>query len=199
MGERTLNGSMRASEQQPAATDVVLARLAPDDPHAFGALYDRYVDTIYRYLYRQTGAREIAEDLTSLTFMRALGALDRFPADRAVAPWLVRIAHNALVDYRRRAGRTVPLDDDVAHTLEAPDSPGVTDDLEQAELFDALTAGLPADQRDALALRFVADLSMEQTAAALGRSSGAAKMLVTRALSAVRTRMRRDAKKEEDS
>ncbi len=56
-----------------------------------------------------------------------------------------------------------------------------------------------ADQHDALALRFVADLSMEQTAAALGRSSGATKMLVTRGLSAVRTRMRRDAKKEEDS
>ncbi len=198
MGERTLDGPMRAPEQQPAATDAVLARVARDDPRAFGALYDRYVDTIYRYLYRQTGAREIAEDLTSLTFMRALGALDRFPADRPVAPWLVRIAHNALVDYRRRAGRTVPLDDTVAHTLEAPDAPGVTDDLEQAELFDALTAGLPADQRDALALRFVADLSMEQTAAALGRSSGATKMLVTRAPSTVRTRMRRDAK-EEDS
>ncbi len=143
-------------------------------------------------------AREIAEDLTSLTFMRALGALDRFPADRPIAPWLVRIAHNALVDYRRRAGRTVPLDDMVAHTLEAPDSPGVTDDLEQIELFDALTAGLPADQRDALALRFVADLSMDQTAAALGCRSGATKMLMTRALSTVCARMRRGVK-EEDS
>jgi len=130
--------------------------------------------------------------------MRALGALDRFPADRPVAPWLVRIAHNALVDDRRRAGRTVPLDDENAYALEAPDAPNVTDDLEQAEVFDALTTGLPADQRDALALRFVADLSMEQTSAALGRSSGATKMLVTRALSTMRTRMRRDAK-EEDS
>jgi len=198
MGERVLDRPTRVMERGPIETDAALVLAARADPEVFGALYDRYVDTIYRYLYRQTGAREITEDLTSLTFMRALGALDRFPDERPIAPWLVRIAHNALVDYRRRAGRTVPLDDTVAHALEAPDSSGMTDDLEQAELFDALTTGLPADQRDALALRFVADLSMEQAAAVLGRSVGATKMLVTRALSAVRTRMRRDAK-EEDS
>lgn len=197
MGERVLDGPIRVMEQEPMATDADLAQAARDDPQAFGALYDRYLDTIYRYLYRQTGAREITEDLTSLTFMRALGALDRFPADRSFAPWLVRIAHNALVDYRRRAGRTVSLDDESAYALEAPDAPNVTDDLEQAEVFDALTAGLPADQRDALALRFVADLSMEQTAAVLGRSVGATKMMVTRALSTVRTRMRRDAREDD--
>ncbi len=156
------------------------------------------MDTIYRYLYRQTGAREIAEDLTSLSFMRALDALGRLPSDRPVAPWLVRIAHNALIDYRRRAGRTVPLDDAMAAALEGQGEPGATDDLEQAEVFDALTAGLPTDQRDALALRFAADLSMQQTADALGRSLGATKMLVTRGLATVRARARRDKKEDGD-
>lgn len=198
-----LDGSIRAMGQGStgaaaglgaAETNATLVRAAQADPEAFGLLYDRYVDTIYRYLYRQTGAREVAEDLTSLTFMRALGALDRFPPDRPVAPWLVRIAHNALVDHRRRAGRTVPLDDEIAHALEGRGEPGAAGDLEQAEVFDALTAGLPVEQRDALALRFVADLSMEQTAAALGRSLGATKMIVTRALATVRARERRDGK-----
>lgn len=194
MRKKVLDGPTRAMAHDLAETDAALVRAARTDPRAFGALYDRYVDTIYRYLYRQTGARETAEDLTSLTFMRALGALDRFPVERPVAPWLVRIAHNALIDYRRRAGRTVPLTDDMVQTLVAGAAPSASGRLEQAEAFLAFTEDLPDDQRDALALRFIADLSMAQTAAALGRSLGATKMLVTRALATLRTRLDREGK-----
>jgi len=63
MEERVLDRPIWITERVPAETDAALVRAARANSQAFGALYDRYVDTIYRYLYRQTGAREIAEDL----------------------------------------------------------------------------------------------------------------------------------------
>lgn len=177
-----------AANQERAETDAELVQGACGDQRAFGALYDRYVDVVYRYLYRQTGARDIAEDLTSVTFMRALAALDRFDPQRPVAPWLLRIAHNALVDDRRSARRTVRLSEEMVRTLVAEAEQGATP-AEQAEAFLAFTAGLPDDQRDALALRFIADLTIEQTATALGRSIAATKMLLSRAYARLRTRI----------
>lgn len=174
--------------EPPPPSDAALVRAARTDPRAFGALYDRHVDRVYRYLYRQTGRRETAEDLTSLTFMRALAGLARFDTRQPFAPWLLRIAHNALVDDRRAAARAVRLTDDVVHKLVEEADPDAGGNLEQAEAFLAYTKGLSRDQRDALALRFVADLSPEQTAAVLGRSVAASKMLVSRAIAAIRSR-----------
>ncbi len=175
-----------------------LVEAARVDPQAFGALYDRYVDTVYRYLYRQTGRREVAEDLTSITFMRALAGLERFRAGQPFAPWLLRIAHNALVDHRRVAARTVPLDEGVEGGLAEAHDPREIGALEQVEGFLAYTVGLSRDQRDALALRFIADLSTEQTASALGRSVAATKMLVARAIKTLRARVPRDADTREE-
>lgn len=186
--QRSLPGEAMPERSTEAEADLV--RAARANPRAFGVLYDRYVEAVYRYLYRQTGSREVAEDLTSLTFLRVLATLDRFTPGRPVAPWLLRIAHNALVDHRRSSARSMRLSEEMAQTLLAASDPA-TENLEQAEAFLSFTAGLPDDQRDALALRFIADLSMAQTAAVLGRSVGATKMLVTRALAALRTRIDR--------
>lgn len=188
MEERVLSQLARTEEPPSQETDTCLVQAARQDPRAFGALYDRYVETIYRYLYRQTGTRDAAEDLTSLTFMRALTALGRVDPQRPFRPWLVRIAHNALVDYRRAAGHTVPLSEEIVSTLVTQADQDSDSTLEQVEAFLAFTAHLTQDQRDALALRFIADLSLEQTAAALERSVGATKMLVSRALAALRRR-----------
>jgi len=57
MGERVLDRPTRVTARWPIETDAALVLAAKADPEAFGALYDRYVDTVYRYLYRQTGAR----------------------------------------------------------------------------------------------------------------------------------------------
>ena len=186
MGDRVLDEPARATDQGSTETDTDLVLAARTDPRAFGTLYDHYVDTVYRYLYRQTGVAEAAEDLTSLTFLRALVALDRFDPHRPVTPWLMRIAHNALVDHRRTAARTMRLSEEIVSALVAEADPRAGSNVEQAEAFLAFTAGLPEDQRDALALRFITDLSVAQTAAALGRSVGATKMLVSRALAALR-------------
>lgn len=188
MGDHRPNTRAPEATHSPPETDTALVQAARTDPRAFGALYDRYVDRVYRYLYRQTGRRETAEDLTSLTFLRALSGLKRVDPRQPFAPWLLRIAHNVLIDERRAGAHTVHLTDDVVRILVEQSDPQAESSLEQAEAFLAYTRDLPADQRDALALRFIADLSTAQTATALGRSVAATKMLVWRAVAAVRQR-----------
>lgn len=191
-GKIVLTITVDAVPQASASADATLVEAAREDPRAFALLYDRHVETVYRYLLHQTGSPEVAEDLTSLTFMRALASLSRFRSTGAFLPWLMRIAHNAMVDFMRFRRRETRLDD-AALALLAACSPGGLgqtpgSDLEQSESFLSYTEGLPKDQRHALALRFVADLSMEDTAAVLGRSAGATKMLIARAIASLRRR-----------
>jgi len=172
---------------RPADEEAALLQAARTDPQAFGVLYDRYVDAVYRYTYGQTRSHEAAEDLTSLTFLRVIERLDRFQSGRPFAPWLFRIAHNAVVDYHRATWRGGPsaLGGRQIQDQRAADA---AESLDDREAFLSLTSGLPRDQRAALALRFMADLSVEQTATALRRSVGATKMLVARAIAALRAR-----------
>src|SRR3954453_10219827 len=81
----------------PVVDDSVLVLAAQQDGRAFAALYDRYLDRIYRYSYRCLGNREAAEDATSLIFSRALASLKRCNP-RTFRPWLFAIAHNAITD-----------------------------------------------------------------------------------------------------
>ena len=185
--------SLAARTSSDGDADLALVRAARADPHAFAAIYDRHADTVYRYLYRQTNSHEAAEDLTSVTFMRALASLSLFREKGTFLPWLMRIAHNALIDQLRRGRRTTTLEAGRLEQL-ADRAAGTTawqvpfGGVEQRESFLAHTARLPRDLRHALALRFVADLSTEDTAAVLGRSVGATKMLVARAVATLRTR-----------
>ena len=153
---------------------------------AFAGLYERQVALVYRYLYGQTGSRETAEDLTSLTFMRALAAFPRYRPDYPPHAWLLRIAHNVLIDHRRAATRTARLIARLAGLRAEPT--WIRSNGEDLGNFLGMTAGLPKAQRDALALRFLADLDVKEVAAVLGRSRGATRMLLSRALETLRTR-----------
>jgi RNA polymerase sigma-70 factor (ECF subfamily) len=82
--------------------DPVLAAQTVSDPYAFGELYLRYVDRVYRHCYRKLGSREAAENATSLVFTKALSAIGRFDGSRGTfAAWLFTIANNVLTDQFR--------------------------------------------------------------------------------------------------
>lgn len=99
-------------------SDAALVSLALRDPLAFAPLYQRYVTSVYRYCYRQTSDPDIATDLTAQIFPRTLEALPKFrilesntPGGGTFRSWLFEIAHNAVIDARRRHRPSVSLDD----------------------------------------------------------------------------------------
>ncbi len=165
---------------------------ARDDPVAFEALYRRYVAQIYNVAVYELGDHHAAEDATERTFLTALANLDRFeerarPADGEGAStfrvWLFQIARNVLANQRRTERRrpTEPFEAAVQMAGNEDVERDVVFRDEAAAAWRAL-ARQPADRRRALVLRFVEEMSTAEIAGVLGRSEGAVRVLIHRAL-----------------
>jgi RNA polymerase sigma-70 factor (ECF subfamily) len=176
--------SESANHDQVRLTALVeLAR--EGDAEAFGMLYDHYQPSIYRFLFYRTKSRQLAEDLTSETFFRALRSLSGFTwQGRDFGAWLTTIARNLAADHFKAARTRLELttDDMGFHEggVEGPEA-DVLRALSSAALFRALSE-LQDDQRDCLIMRFLQGLSIAETAEAMGRSEGAVKQLQLRAV-----------------
>ncbi|HZU14774.1 MAG TPA: sigma-70 family RNA polymerase sigma factor [Chloroflexota bacterium] len=167
--------------------DAAIAEAAKTDAHAFGDLYERYYPRVYRYVYHRLGNVTEAEDVTAVVFMKALEGLPGYrPRRTGFAPWLFRIARNAVVDHYRRVRRAEPLDGNEHYTV--GDDP-VADFLrgERTDELNRLVSLLSGDQRDVVLLRFAADLSYGEIAATVGKNEPAVRMLLHRALRKLRT------------
>jgi RNA polymerase sigma-70 factor, ECF subfamily len=183
-------GALAMHDHMP--DDVTLARTAMRNPEAFLALYDRYLPSIERYIAARTGQSDV-EDLVSATFTRALSRIGSFRSDRGTfAAWLFTIARNMVVDHYRRTDRRGEMN--VGHEpvegQPGPEAAAIANE-ESRRVHDAL-AGLTAEQRDALALRYAADLPFAAVGATLGKSEPAAKMLVQRGLQTLRRHLQED-------
>jgi RNA polymerase sigma-70 factor (ECF subfamily) len=170
-----------------ALDDMALVRLALVDAEAFGVLYERYCDRIFRYVLRRLSDRAAAEDVTTEVFIKAMRGLERYrPQGVPFSAWLFRIAANATIDYLRAHRFTDPLD-------EAPDVAERTEPLEDvvARRVDADRAWAVVDrltdaQRTAVILRLAHDQTVPEIARRMDRSEGAVKLLLNRGLAAAR-------------
>ena len=178
-----------APEEAADLEDAFVAAQA-GQPWALRAVYEHLAPRVHGYL-RARGARE-PEDLTSEVFLTVFSRLAGVTGGAAGLQTLVfSVAHARLVDdlrKRSRRGDAVPYEDWQDDRTTGSTEDEAVDRIRTAEVR-ALLAELPADQRDVLLLRVVADLSVEQTAAAIGRSAGAVKQLQRRGLLALRARI----------
>jgi RNA polymerase sigma-70 factor (ECF subfamily) len=185
-------GSIPA-ETQPSLVERAVA----GERDAFGELYERHVDRVYRFVWFHVGDAALARDLTQDVFVAALRGLPELRyADRFDA-WLVRIAHNTVLNERRRASRRPTLtllgsggDDDLGQEpADESDSAADPERMWQAHSLAEAAADLTEAQRHVLALRFVGGLTLAETAHALMRSEEGVKKLQQRALGALRRRL----------
>lgn len=162
------------------------------DGAAFTGIYETYFDRVYRYIAVRTSNRSDAEDLTEQVFVRCVESIGGFKYQGApFAAWLFRIAHNLIIDHHRKQKHreTVSLEDFMGVDDADPD-----DAVELKLNVERLKLALPRlteSQRQAIACRFVAELSIAETARAMGKSEGAVKALQHSALAALRRIMTR--------
>jgi RNA polymerase sigma factor (sigma-70 family) len=158
-------------------SDERLARLVSrGSERAFGALYQRHHQALYRYCRSIVRDEDDAQDALQSAMMRALVALRAEGRDLAVRPWLFRIVHNEAVSVLRRRCPTVAL---VEH-LEPADF-AVERTLEGRERLGTLLAdlqALPERQRSALVMRELSGLSIGEIAGVLSTSPGATKQVL---------------------
>jgi RNA polymerase sigma-70 factor, ECF subfamily len=175
--------------------DRRLVEAAQADPARFEALYRKYLAQVYSYAFYELRDHHEAEDATERTFMAALTNLSRFeerarPADGDGAStfrvWLFQIARNAVAERRRRQRRRPETSLDDAAALHAPvdleRDVTLRDDASEAWRAVGRLAG---DRRRAVILRFVDEMSTAEIAGVLGRSEGAVRVLIHRALRSV--------------
>ncbi|MEU9834290.1 sigma-70 family RNA polymerase sigma factor [Streptosporangium sp. NPDC048047] len=192
----TAVGTLPVRGDEPAArADAVeelrelVLRAKTGDTDAFGALYDRYLDLVYRYVYFRVGSHPLAEDLTSETFLRALRRITDFTwQGRDFGAWLVTIARNLIADHFK-SGR-YRLEVSTAEVVDTPlDGPHIPENaVVTAMVSDRVLSAvrdLGPEQQECVVLRFLHGMSLAETALIMGKKSGAIKALQFRAIRAL--------------
>ena len=160
------------------------------DKDAFAALYDLYVEKIFRFIYFKINSREEAEDLTSDVFLRVWRYLieDKDSAVRSFSALVYRTARNAVVDkYRERSrrgdislDRDVPEDEDLVGTTEDVMINSIESGIEAAQLIKNLNK-LKQEYRDVLTMRYMDELTYSEIAEILNKSQLTVRVTIHRA------------------
>ncbi len=171
---------------EPNVEGELVRRACNGDSEAFGSLYERSLDRVYRYIYFRVTDDATAEDLTSKVFLKAWENLPRYKAGKApFIAWLYTIARNTVIDYYRTKRQTSALD-------EIASLPG--NDPLPDERYEAVFAAqslrqslqqLTELQREVVTMKLIDGLDTEEIAARLRKSSGAIRALQMRALQAL--------------
>jgi RNA polymerase sigma-70 factor (ECF subfamily) len=152
----------------------------------FTELYRAHLRDVYSYAYYRIGNHHDAEDLTEQTFLQAYRHFERAQREsqgRPLRPWLIRIAHNLAANYYRDRSRRPQTNIEDAgnistlHTTEA-----LVQDRDDLQRILRGVQRLPDDRREALIMRFALGMDNREIARALGRTDGATKVLLHRAI-----------------
>jgi RNA polymerase sigma-70 factor (ECF subfamily) len=194
-GASTFFDSNAASGSERHDRDLV-ERAKAGDPQSLGLLFDNFYPRVFAYLRHRVARIEDAEDLAQECLLRVFRGLDRYEQrEVAFGAWVFRIAQNLLTDHYRRhgaspvAGGAASIDD--AEIELADERPGgdpadaVQLQFEMQEVIRAMER-LTELEREVVRLRFLAELSIAETAATLGKRENNIKQLQHKAITKLR-------------
>lgn len=164
--------------------DSLIYRAKEGDEQAFGALYDRYVTRIYRFIFLKVRRKQDAEDLTHQVFMNAWQSVGRYEfRGFPFGSWLYRIASNAVIDFYRTSRNHQPLESVPEETFaEVAKHETILNDALEMNVIHTALQRLEHDQQTVLILRFIDDRTNKEIADLLGKSEGAIRVIQHRAL-----------------
>lgn len=181
-----------ASDDAAAEVWRLVERAQAGDGEAFGQIYHRYLDTVFRFIYFRVTNRQVAEDLTAETFLRALKRIGSVTwQGRDLGAWLVTIARNLVADYFKSGryrfevstGDVLDADGEDRGPEGSPEV-AVVEHITNVALLSAVQR-LNPEQRECIVLRFLQGFSVAETAQAMGKNEGAIKALQYRAVRAL--------------
>lgn len=153
------------------------------DSEAFGLLYEANIKRIYDFIFFRTMNKEVAEDLVSDIFIKALRALPSFNVTGgSFSAWLYSIARHRLIDYYRQK-KSAALEGDFS------DEGAWSEEAEKAVMFGKakeLLLKLEPERREVVIMRIWDELSYAEISAITGKSEAAAKMTFKRAIETLR-------------
>lgn len=159
---------------------------------AFIKAYDLYVDQIYRFIYFKVGSKEEAEDLSSLVFLKTWGHIrtNGLTTYTSLKPLLYKISRNIIIDHYRKTNREKSLIINNLENLDIIDDKQdiikKTDSKIDLLVIETKLPQLKDEYREIIILRFINDLSIKEIAEILNKSKGNIRVLIYRALNALK-------------
>jgi len=172
--------------------DELMQRIATGEEAAFRLLVERWEGPVMSFLWRMTGSREEAEDLTQDTFVKVHANASRYTPQGRFQSWLFRISGNLVRSWARRRKIVGWIRYDPEMHERPTAQPGPDDLLAESETGKRVRtalAELPERQRQALIMRKYHEMSQREIAEAMGASEGAVESLLIRALAGLRKRL----------
>ena len=174
-------------------TDTELVQACTEgDREAFRALFERHKDKVYSIALRYSGDDSEAMDIAQDTFVKLFSAISGFRGQSTFETWLYRMVANSCLDRKRRSWRALPLLDEVAAGLRAPERSAM-EELLRTELrgkVQEAVAALSPDLRIVVILRYTEGLSYEQMAEVLGCPGGTVASRLNRAHAILERRLK---------
>lgn len=163
--------------------DITLIEASQNgDNNAFGELYDKYVKSIYKFIYFKTHHKETAEDLTSKTFMKAFENIKTYQAEKAsFSVWLYKVARNTVIDHYRTKKFDVNLDD-IWNLSDKKNIVIDTDARMKMEQVREYMQELSAVQREIIMMRVWQGMNYKEIAEVTGKSEANCRMTYLRGI-----------------
>ena len=156
------------------------------DRESFGVLYDIYVEKIFRFSYYKTFDKELAKDITSTTFTRALEKINTYDSKKGpFGAWLYRIARNAIIDFYRTENNTTSTEDVFELWFDSRIAESLDARVSLEKVVDFLKT-LSPKQREIITLRIWDNLSYREISEIIGGTEASTKMAFSRAIKLVR-------------
>lgn len=169
----------------------LVSRAKNGEKDAFTLLYQEYVTIIYRYIYFRVGQVDLTEDLTQEVFLRVMKKIGSYRyKGKPFKSWLFRIAHNLVIDHYRQTKKSgvIPLTESITVIADGDPAAMTEQRMEMLDVKQAIEK-LPPRQKEVISLRFGSDLSIAETARAIGKTKGNVKKLQFEAIIKLRTLM----------
>jgi len=160
------------------------------EKQAFAALYDTYVEAIYRFIYLKIGRKADAEDITQQVFLNAWQNIQRYNYKGfPFSSWLYKIAHNAVIDFYRSYNNQAKIELESAEEIIQENGPNQEQEIDSnldLERIKKAIQQLPPDQQSIIIMRFVDDLPIKEIARILEKNEGTIRVIQHRALKQIR-------------
>ena len=172
---------------------ALVGRAVARDQAAFAELYDVYLDRIFRYIYYRTVNRQDAEDLTEQVFLQAWAAIERFRwQGKPFVAWLYAVAHNVVIDWRRRGVTSESLNDgDNLIDVESASAAQAMSQWIDADLLAKAIKQLTPEQQEVIILKFLDGFDTATIAHMMDKREGTVRALQLRALQSLRRELER--------
>lgn len=155
----------------------------------FSALYGSYAKKIYNFIYYKTFQKELAEDICSQTFLKALKNIQKYDEKKgAFSSWLFQIAKNTLIDHYRCQKEYI----DIETIWDLKSHENIEIDLETKEILEKTKKYLDKlnpEQKQIIIMRIWDQLSYQEISEILGKSKASCKMMFSRTINKLRNEM----------